>query len=107
MAELLEHPDFEQLLQFLDQEMATRSSRAVEKHIAGCWKCRAQVDELQSTIRDFARYHEKVLVPMLPGPERWADLQAEMARLDQLEPAPAGIGSFVRVILGGGALACV
>jgi hypothetical protein len=109
---LHEHPDFEQLLQFLDQAMSNRSSRKVEKHIAECWKCHAQIYEIQSTIREFSRYHEKVLLPNLPAPPApWKDLRAAMARIDEADPEPVRLlpklGSFARLVLGGGAVACV
>jgi anti-sigma factor RsiW len=91
MTELREHPDFEQLLQFLDRGMPSRSSRKVEKHIAECWKCHAQIYEIQSTIREFSRYHEKVLLPNLPAPPApWKDLRAAMARIDEADPEPCG-----------------
>jgi hypothetical protein len=112
MTELREHPDFEQLLEFLDQAMSNRSSREVEKHIAECWKCHAQIYEIQSTIREFSRYHEKVLLPNLPPPPApWKDLRAAMARIDEADPEPVRLlpklGSFARLVLGGGAVACV
>jgi hypothetical protein len=89
------HPAIEDLLQFLDQGRSTRSSRMVERHVSGCWKCRSRVEEIEATIRDFARYHEKILLPSLPAAARpWPDLRLALRQFDDVNPE---LGAWTRM----------
>ena len=85
----IQHPDFEDLLRLVDESTPSRSNRWVRKHVAACWKCRSHLEELQETVREFARYHEKVLVPNMPPPPLpWPDLRARMKQVDEANPMP-------------------
>jgi hypothetical protein len=108
------HPDFEDLLLLVDDSVPSRSNRWVRKHVAACWKCRSHLEELQETVREFARYHEKVLVPGLPAPPKpWPELRSRMRQMDEADPMPdlwsrvyaymslPGVVSFKRLLIGG------
>jgi hypothetical protein len=84
MTEMNGHAEFEQLLLLVDANAPTRATRSVRRHVAMCWKCRTRLEELQETVRDFARYHEKVVLPNLPGaPRAWPDLRRRMQEADE------------------------
>src|SRR5580698_636050 len=80
----IQHPDFEDLLLLVDESTPSRSNRWVRKHVAACWKCRNRLEELQETVREFARYHEKVVLPNIPAaPQVWPDLRRRMQEADE------------------------
>jgi hypothetical protein len=84
MSETNRHAEIDQLLFLVDETLPSRSTRSVRRHVESCWKCRHRMEELRDTIREFGRYHEKVLSPNLPVPPReWPDLHRRMEELDQ------------------------
>jgi hypothetical protein len=84
MTEMNGHAEFEQLLLLVDASAPTRATRSVRRHVAACWKCRTRLEELEETVREFARYHEKVVLPNLPpAPQAWPDLRRRMQEADQ------------------------
>jgi len=114
MIESQNHPDFEELLLLVDDSVPSRSNRWVRKHVAACWKCRSHLEDLQETVREFARYHEKVLLPGLPAPPKpWPELRSRMRQMDEANPMPdlwsrvyaymalPGVLSFKRLMIGG------
>jgi hypothetical protein len=89
MTDIQNHPDVEELLLLVDESVPTRANRWVRRHVAACWKCRSHLDELQETVREFARYHEKALLPNLPAPPQpWPDLRPKMQQMDEANPMP-------------------
>jgi hypothetical protein len=89
MSEIHGHLEFEQLLLLVDESAPARSTRAARRHVAGCWKCRYRLDELQDAVREFARYHEKVVLPNLPAPPApWPDLRRRMEKVDESSQIP-------------------
>src|SRR5260370_25379224 len=84
MNEMNGHAEFEQLLSLVDASAHTRATRSIRRHVATCWKCRTRLEELQETVREFARYHEKVVLPNLPPvPTAWPDLRRRMQEADE------------------------
>jgi len=49
------------LLAYLDGEMLGDERSALEKHLAGCWACRGQMEELSARINTFMQAREEVL----------------------------------------------
>lgn len=49
------HCSDETLIQYLDQELATRERHRVTSHVGRCWECRARLSEIEHTIQEFAR----------------------------------------------------
>src|SRR5437870_10280527 len=98
----LRHPEEDLLLRYLDGELPHRKTRHLRKHLEACWQCRAEVEQLETTVGDCVRYRKAVLSACLPPPPNaWGDLAAEMDRIDS---ALAGESVFARVAQIGRAL---
>lgn len=84
------HPDEGKLLRYLDGELPLLQTRQVQRHLAACWKCRTEVEELQATVGDCMRYRKDVLEAQLPAPPNaWMDMGREFDRIDAaLEAGP-------------------
>jgi anti-sigma factor RsiW len=79
----MRHLEEGQLLRHLDGELPRRKSRQVKQHLEACWQCRAELDELQTTVADCVKYRKNVLGACLPPPpEPWKDLSREFDRID-------------------------
>ena len=52
----MRHPEDGQLLRYLDGELPGRRARQIRKHLEACWHCRAELEELESTVGDCVRY---------------------------------------------------
>lgn len=76
----MKHPENEELLRFADGESSLASSVRIRVHLKACWQCRAELDELQSTIRECVRYRKTVLGAFPPAP--WADIYGQFAEID-------------------------
>src|SRR5438045_2203372 len=91
----LRHPEEDLLLRYLDGELPHRKSRRLRKHLEACWQCRAETEQLETTVGDCVRYRKAVLAACLPPPPNpWADLTVEMERI---EVALAGESVLARV----------
>ena len=79
----MRHPEEGQLLRYLDGELPGRKARQIRKHLEACWHCRAELEELQSTVGDCVRYRKNVLGTCLPPPpDPWQDLSRGFDRID-------------------------
>ena len=87
----MQHPEDGQLLRYLDGELPRRKARQVKQHLEACWQCRAELEELQTTVADCVKYRKQVIGSCLPPPpEPWKDLSREFDRID----ATVAGGSF-------------
>lgn len=78
------HPEDDELLSYADNELEGGSVGRVRKHLKECWRCRTQLEDLQTTVTDFMRYREHMLVPNLPAaPKPWKSLRVEFDRMDR------------------------
>ena len=78
------HPEDDELLSYADNELEGGAVGRVRKHLKECWRCRTQIEDLQTTVTDFMRYREHTLVPNLPSaPAPWKNLRADFDRLDR------------------------
>jgi hypothetical protein len=69
------HPEDAMLLQYLDGELDRGQTRQVRKHLAACWECRAELEELQKTANECVRYRKQVILPGAPPPpQAWGEL---------------------------------
>src|SRR5215510_12797844 len=62
------HPPREQLLLFVDRELAPREAAKIETHLGACWSCRAQVGKTEKSIADFMEFDAAILGPGLSSP---------------------------------------
>src|SRR5664280_3428826 len=77
------NPEEGQLLPYLDGELPGRNARQIRKHLGACWHCRAEMEELESTVGDCVRYRKNVLGTCLPPPpDAWQDLSRGFDRID-------------------------
>jgi len=85
------HLDDDQLLRYADREMNAREAEPVERHLAACWQCRTQLEELTRTIGDCVRYRKTLFDDCFPSPPApWCDLHSRMSEVD----ATLGSSSF-------------
>ena len=76
------HLSDEELLRLADGELSSRRAARVNKHLAGCWDCRARLHQFEQSIAHFVDLHHGTLdprIPPAPGPR--ALLSARLARL--------------------------
>ncbi len=55
------HPLEEELLAFLDGELGVKPASKVQKHLEGCWACRAQREKIERSISVFINYRQAAL----------------------------------------------
>ena len=102
MSSLNHHLSDGELLHFADGEMPGRDRARVEAHLATCWECRTQLEELQKTIGECVRYRRAVSDSRIVSPPKpWFDIERQFAELD----ASAARGWFSRAWLRWAALA--
>jgi hypothetical protein len=79
----MRHPEEGHLLRYLVGELPGRKARQIRQHLEACSHCRAELEELQSTVADCVRYRQNVLGAILPAPpEPWQDLARGFDRID-------------------------
>jgi hypothetical protein len=62
------HPDENDLLLALERELPPEEIEEIEKHLGGCWSCRARFEEMQRGILVFVEYREDRYLPSLESP---------------------------------------
>jgi hypothetical protein len=81
------HLSDEQLLLDVEGETPTRDESLIRSHLDACWKCRARRQEIESTIADFVRVHQREFdVKLPPAAGRRALLKAQLAHLATTPP---------------------
>jgi len=87
------HPDPDALLLYLDGELEPKENSRIQSHLAACWQCRTELEELQKTIGDSVRYRQTVFQSCFPSPPApWCDIRSRMTDVD----ATLGSSSFFR-----------
>jgi hypothetical protein len=62
------HPDENDLLLALERELPPEEIEEIERHLGGCWSCRARFQEMQRGILVFVEYREDRYLPSLGSP---------------------------------------
>ena len=75
------HPDSERLLQYVDGELSSRNAAQVRFHLEACWRCRAEIGEIQETITDYVRYEQTILTSPPEPPASWNTFEVRLDRL--------------------------
>jgi anti-sigma factor RsiW len=74
------HVSEEDLLKALDGEMSRRRTAVVRTHCENCWRCRARMAVIESTIVDLVKTYQKARDARLsPIPKQRALLKARLA----------------------------
>ena len=81
----MRHLDEECLMRYADGELPARKAREVRSHLEACWQCRAELEELQETIKDCVRYRRALREHLPAPPARWMDIYP---RMDEIDAAP-------------------
>ena len=100
------HPENDLLLAYLDGELRGRPERQVRRHVAACWQCRAELDQLQRMVTECVRYRQNLASAVPAPPQPWKDLTREF---DRLAENPEGarqrrLGWWRWVLVGAGAV---
>ena len=103
----LHHPDSEDLLLYIEGELAAGARASIHEHLASCWKCRSEVEELEAGIGEFMRYKTRLEEAEEPTGEqatwnlrrRIEEMDAQAAQApSRSRPGSAGrIGGRVRL----------
>ena len=76
-----QHPDGEVLLRLLDDDVSSAEARLIDGHLAACFVCRTEFEELKAASSEYLQFHETVLKPALPPPPRdWDRLELRSTR---------------------------
>lgn len=74
------HVSGRDLLLWADGELSSQRAAEIQRHLSGCWKCRARMAELEHTIADFVQLYGQepdAELPAIEGPR--ALLKARLA----------------------------
>jgi anti-sigma factor RsiW len=85
------HPDEDQLLLTLEQELPPDDAARVEKHLGNCWSCRARYEEMQRGILAFVEYREKRYLPLVAMPPDDTSGFRDRLRIFLKESSPVGL----------------
>src|SRR5258705_12470336 len=76
------HPSDDELLAFLDGELSAKPASKVQKHLEGCWACRAKREKMERSISAFINYRSAALADIEVPPraqKRFADKLCRLA----------------------------
>jgi anti-sigma factor RsiW len=77
------HTSEDELMRYADGEMPQRDAERVRAHLEACWQCRAELDEMQRTVGDCARFRNSVLETYSPAPPApWCDIRRRFEEAD-------------------------
>jgi hypothetical protein len=80
------HLSNQELLLFIDGELASRDSLRVHSHLTGCWSCRTRKQEIEAAITEFTLTHRRNFDMQMPPPDGpRALLKIELARRAQTQ----------------------
>jgi anti-sigma factor RsiW len=92
-----QHPPREQLLLYVDRELAPKRAAQIEKHLGACWSCRAHVNKIEKSIVDFMEFDGAMLTPRLsPPPNSWRSFDGTLRRV----VTESGRRSLLSIVLG-------
>ncbi len=82
-----DHIPEQDLLLAADGELSPRRMKKVRQHLAACWACRARMDEIETSILEFVRIHQRSLNSQVAPPNApRAVFQAKLAEAARTDP---------------------
>ncbi|MGH9938634.1 MAG: anti-sigma factor family protein [Blastocatellia bacterium] len=97
MNEDAQHPPREQLLLYVDKELAPKEAAQIETHLGVCWSCRAHISKIEKSIADFMEFDGAILAPNLsPPPNGWRDFDRALRQV----AAESGRRSLLSIVSG-------
>ena len=98
---MMRHPEEERLLRYADGEIAGREAAELREHLAACWECRTQLEEMQSTIGECVRYRRALKDGLVePPPAPWFDIGLAMRQIDEEHSGPGWLSRAGAVVAG-------
>src|SRR5687767_12839062 len=99
------HPSEDELLLYVDGELATKEAGNIRAHMEACWSCRVRTEKVQEAISSFIDYRNSVLKPLIdPPPHGWRGfdrklilLAAESGKRSPLSNVFSSLGRFFYV----------
>jgi hypothetical protein len=99
------HPSDQDLLLFSDGELADRRAAQIRRHLAACWRCRAQAARIERTIGEFMEAHrQNCEAPPIAGPR--ALLKARLEESARNQGHDRWQQPFLQLRVGGLAYLC-
>ncbi len=83
------HPADDDLLCFIDGELAPRASENVRLHLKACWHCRARAEKFQAAISSFIDYRSQILQPLNNAPNNWSSFDSKLNKISSENFAPS------------------
>ena len=76
------HPSEDELLLYVDGELAPKATNYVRSHLEACWSCRVRTEKIEETISTFIDYRNQVLKPLVEQPPHgWRGFDGRINRL--------------------------
>jgi hypothetical protein len=83
MSSLFERHAERDLVRYLDGELSERRARKVARHLESCGPCRAELQELRSSLAECAHYRNALVAQAPAAPQPWRDLYRDFSRIDE------------------------
>ena len=92
-----QHPPREQLLLYVDRELAPKEAARIETHLGACWSCRARVGKIEKSIAEFMEFDGAMSTPHIsPPPNNWRGFDGALRQV----VAESGRRSLLSIVLG-------
>lgn len=76
------HPSEDELLLYVDGELAPKTTNQIRGHLEACWSCRVRTEKIEETISSFIDYRNQVLKPLVEQPpDGWRGFDGKLNRL--------------------------
>jgi hypothetical protein len=94
------HPAEDDLLLYVDGELAVKAAVGLRTHLEACWSCRVRTEKIEETISSFIDYRNHVLKPLVvPPPYDWRRFDGKLGGLAEEVGRPS-LFANVRGTLG-------
>ena len=67
-------------MQYADGELSSRNAAQVRSHLHACWRCRAEIEDLQDTINQYVRYQQVIFDSPPAPPASWDGFEVRLDR---------------------------
>jgi hypothetical protein len=89
------HPSEDELLLYVDGELAPKETNHVRSHLEACWSCRVRTEKIEETISTFIDYRNQVLKPLVEQPPHgWRGFDGRVNRLANEVGRPSVLASL-------------
>src|SRR5713226_6547110 len=76
------HPSEDELLLYVDGELAPKVATNLRAHLEACWSCRVRTEKIEEAISTFIDYRNHVLKPLAePPPHDWRGFDGKLRNL--------------------------